>query len=298
MYTITALRKIYQTNDPITLEYNFETLAKFLTTPRSTNEKKELPAFSPATFLGGLKNHNVKSISLAVFDIDEGLDFGYHRAFQDFRYIAYTSFSHSDKKHKWRLIIPFSSPVVRTQENDYWEAAWMQSKRMFHEYTGRTIDEQCKDPRRFYFLGNEGMKSHINIPSSGDGLFSINYKEAEAYNKNKMEQEVERLERLRRRAQAIENMPHYLQDPKEHLSIKLATDESYRVELGNKIQGKNSGGSNPRIIGWKCPNCGRSDATYFYVSPLGNRSSAQCGHMNSCGMWWSLFQLGRLFGVC
>ena len=160
------------------------------------------------------------------------------------------------------------------------------------------MDEQCKDARRFYFLPNTGSKSHVNIPSSGDGLFSIDFDIAAKYVKDKEKESLARLQRMRNRAKSIENMPYYLQDPKEHLSIKLATEESYRVELGKKIQGRNTGGMNPRIVGWKCPNCGKSDATYFYVSPLGNRTSAQCGHLNSCGHWWTLFGLGRLFGVC
>ena len=299
MYTITALRKIYNTQNPIQMEYSFEQLAKFLTMPRSIDKKEELPAFSPAMFFKrGLKNSDVMAVSLAVFDIDEGLDFGYHRAFQDFKYIAYTSFSHSNKKHKWRLVIPFAKPVETFENVDYWAGAWMQCKKMFFEYTGRTMDEQCKDPRRFYFLPNTGSQFHINIPEDGDGLFSIDFDVAHKYVEEKKKEQMEKLERMRKRAKAIENMPYYLQDPKEHLSIKLATEESYRIELGNKIQGKNSGGSNPRIVGWKCPNCGRSDATYFYVSPVANSSWANCGHMNSCGQRWSLFTLGRLFGVC
>ena len=302
MYNITALRKIYNTKNPIPLEYSFKQLATFLTIPRKEDKKEELPAFSPAMFDQGLKNSHVQKVSLAVFDIDEGLDFGYHRAFQDFKYIAYTSFSHTEKKHKWRLIIPFAEPVGcfyrEKHQSDIWEGAWMQCKKMFFEHTGRTMDEQCKDARRFYFLPNTGSKSHVNIPSTGDGLFSIDFDIAAKYVEDKEKESLARIQRMRNRAKSIENMPYYLQDPKEHLSIKLATEESYRVELGKKIQGRNTGGMNPRIVGWKCPNCGKSDATYFYVSPLGNRTSAQCGHLNSCGHWWTLFGLGRLFGVC
>lgn len=298
MYTITALRKIYNTEKPIQMEYSFSQLAKFLTMPRKEKKKKELPVFSPAVFhKRGLKNNDVISVQLAVFDIDEGLDFGYHRAFQEYKYVAYTSFSHSPTKHKWRLIIPFAVPVDTFENHKYWNGAWMQCKKMFFEHTGRTIDEQCKDPRRFYYLPNTGSKSHINIPSSGNGLFSIDFQKAYEYLENQKKEQLQKLERLRNRAKAIENMPYYLQDPKEHLSIKLNTEEIYREELGKKIGGRNSGGSNPRIIGWKCPNCTRSDATYFYVSPLGNNIGAKCGHLNSCGMSWSLFQLGRLFGV-
>tara|TARA_B100000902_G_scaffold398816_1_gene467024 strand:- start:2844 stop:3740 length:897 start_codon:yes stop_codon:yes gene_type:complete len=298
MYTITALRKIYNTKNWIQLDYSWEQLAAFITNPRKLTKKEELPAFSPAMFSQGLKNCHVQKVSLAVFDIDEGLDFGYHRAFQDYRYIAYTSFSHSEKKHKWRLVIPFSEPVGCFANSDKWEAAWMQCKKMFFEHTGRIMDEQCKDARRFYFLPNTGSKYHVNIPSSGDGLFSIDFEAVTKYVEDKKKEQMEKLERMRNRAKSIENMPYYLQDPKEHLSIKLATEESYRVELGKKIQGRSTGGNNPRIVGWKCPNCGKSDATYFYVSPLGNRTSAQCGHLNSCGHWWTLFGLGRLFGVC
>jgi hypothetical protein len=107
----------------------------------------------------------------------------------------------------------------------------------------------------------------------------------------------EKIERMKRRYNAIQSLPAYMQNPKESLALKLATDAHYREQLGIKIGGKNSGGANPRMIGWSCPSCGRNDATYFYINPLGNRTTAQCGHMNSCGEWFSLFQLGRDKGV-
>ena len=106
---ITALKKIYNPKEPIFLDYSFEKLAQFIITPRNNKEKIEVPAWSPATFQGDkLTNDNVVEISCAVFDIDEGLKWKVHKYFKEYKYIAHTSFSHSDKLHKWRLVIPFT----------------------------------------------------------------------------------------------------------------------------------------------------------------------------------------------
>jgi len=298
MYKITALQKIYKPNEPVFLDYSFEMLCEFIGKPRTEKEKKEIPAWSPATFKDGkLTNDNVESVSCAVFDIDEGLDYEAHYNFRNYQYIAHFSFSHTLEKHKWRLVIPFTQPVP----SHLWEGAWLQCKRFFFEHTGQVMDEKCKDARRFYFLNNtcgggDGNRYIASFNPEGNTL-SIDFQQCEEY-KSKMELvQKEKIERMKRRYNAIQSLPPYMQNPKESLALKLATDTHYREQLGYKIGGKNSGGANPRMIGWTCPSCGRSDATYFYISPLGNRTTAQCGHMNSCGEWFSLFQLGRDKGV-
>ena len=291
---ITALKKIYKPNNPVFLDYHFETLASFLITPRHETKKEEIPCWSPATFSNiPLKNDNVVGVSCAVFDIDDGAKWDTHHLFDRFQYIAHTSFSHTEKEHKWRLVIPFDVPVP----SHLWEGAWMQCKRLFFETTGKTIDEKCKDARRFYFLGAKKNGYNVHVNPIGQ-TFSIDFEKCIQYKDEIKRQEKEKLERMKKRYNAIQNLPQYAQDPKESLWLKLSTDSSYRDELGRKIGGKNSGGANPRMIGWNCPSCGRDDATYYYIEPLGNKTTAQCGHLSSCGQWWTLFTLGRTFGAC
>ena len=298
MTKITALRKIYKPDNPISLDYSFENLCRFIGKPRTFEEKIEIPAWSPATFSSGkLTNDNVESVSCAVFDIDEGLDYESHYNFKQYKYIAHFSFSHTLQKHKWRLVIPFTKPVP----SHLWEGAWLQCKRFFFEHTGQVMDEKCKDARRFYFLNNKcgGGDKNVYIASQnpdGDTL-SIDFDKCQKYKEQLEYEQRKKIERMKRRYNAIQSLPPYMQNPKESLSLKLATDTHYREQLGIKIGAKNSGGANPRMIGWTCPSCGRSDATYFYINPLGNRSTAQCGHLNSCGEWFTLFRLGREKGV-
>ena len=292
---ITALEKIYNPSKPIKLDYDFESLGKFICKKRNISKKEEVPCWSPATFSQvPLKNDNVVEVSCAVFDIDDGAKWDTHLQFDKYKYIAHTSFSHTGFNHKWRLVIPFTKPVP----SHLWEGAWMQCKRLFFETTGKAIDEKCKDARRFYFLGNETTQSLFEHTINDGMTFSIDFDKCVKYKEEIKKREKEKLERLKKRYNAIQNLPQYAQDPKESLSLKLSTDATYRESLGRKIGGRNSGGGNPRMIGWNCPSCGRSDATYYYVEPLGNKTTAQCGHMNSCGQWWTLFQLGRSFGVC
>ena len=245
-------------------------------------------------------------ISCAVFDIDEGLKFEVHKYFKEYKYIAHTSFSHSDKLHKWRLVIPFTKPVP----SHLWEGAWMQCKRFFFEMTGKPMDEKCKDARRFYFVGagepimGTNPKEYVNgfdeylVHVNYGQTMSIDFQKCENYKAQLEQEQKDKIERMKRRYNAIQSLPQYMQNPKESLHLKLSTDSSYREQLGIKIGGRNSGGTNPRMTGWECPSCGRNDATYFYIHPQGNKLSAQCGHMNSCGQWFTLFQLGRNKGIC
>jgi hypothetical protein len=292
---ITALRKIYKPNEPTFLDYSWEELSIFIAYPRNHTDKKEIPCWSPASFVGTqLTNENVTDVSCAVFDVDDGLVFGSHYNFRNYQYVAHLTFSHTQEKPKWRLVIPFTKPVP----SHLWEGAWLQCKRFFFEHTGMAMDEKCKDARRFYFLNNRTGEAHSHHFNLSGNTLSIDFKRCQEYKEEQQKEEARKLQKMRQRYEALQRLPEYLRNPKESLSLKLSTDSQYREELGNKIGGKSSGGANPRMIGWNCPCCGRNDATYYYINPLGNKTTAQCGHLNSCGQWWTLFQLGRTFGVC
>jgi len=295
---ITALEQVTKTKKPYFLDYNFKTLAEFLTIERTVPSKKKIPVWSPASFRSktSLTNDNVDYVSCAVFDVDDGTPFDSHLAFDRFQYIAHTTFSHTKKKNKWRLIIPFENPVPAR----LWEPAWLQCKEIFEEITTQKIDEACKDARRFYYVSaktKEGLfEYHIN--NSGQSLI-VDFEKCNQFLKKRKQEQQKRIEIMKRRASEIRNLPHYAQDPREELVLQLSIDYNARYELGSRIGGRPSTGSNKRMVGWSCPNCGKSDATYFYIDPLNNPPMAFCGHLNNCKFGrWTLFQLGRLKGIC
>ena len=208
--------------------------------PRGDKEKIEIPAWSPAIFKGQkLTNDNVVEISCAVFDIDEGLQWDTHKDFKKYQYIAHTSFSHTATKHKWRLVIPFTKPVP----SHLWEGAWLQCKRFFFEHTGKVMDEKCKDARRFYFLGagepvigtnpveyENGRDPYLMHVNYGESFF-IDFDKCQKYKEQLEYEQRKKIERMKRRYNAIQSLPPYMQNPKESLALKLATDTHYREQL-------------------------------------------------------------------
>jgi hypothetical protein len=155
----------------------------------------------------------VVEISCAVFDIDEGLEWEVHNHFKDYQYIAHTSFSHCDTKHKWRLVIPFTTPVP----SHLWEGAWMQCKRFFFEMTGKPMDEKCKDARRFYFVAAGEPIMGSNPKTYCNGLdeylvhvnygqcMSIDFQKCENYKAQLEQEQKDKIERMKRRYNAAKS---------------------------------------------------------------------------------------------
>ena len=121
----------------------------------------------------------------------------------------------------------------------------------------------------------------------GESL-SIDFQQCENYKAQLEQEQKDKIERMKRRYNAIQSLPAYMRNPKESLALKLATDAHYREQLGIKIGAKNSGGANPRMIGWSCPSCGRSDATYLY-KPIGKPHNRP--------MWSYEFMWGVVFSL-
>ena len=301
MYNITALRRIHDTKCPWHLNYSFDQLAKFLSMPRNgikTDKHCTIPAWSPARFDGkGLKNHNVIDISCMVFDIDDGLLFEEHKVYHPFQYIAYSSPSHYTTHHKWRLVIPFEDPIPV----QYWKWVWEAMVRDFQKKTnsllnGGNIDKACKDPRRFYFLGKENKYFEYHINDKGYNYW-INLEEIIKKKEEEERQRREFMEKQRAKLREFERKPQRNRDEYQELKMNLNLNPQYRRTLAERIDATITSDSNPRAIGWECPNCNRNDCTFFYIYPGANRLGAFCNHKNSCGLSLSLFELGRTKGV-
>lgn len=326
MYYITAIRRAYDPKKYKKLRFTWENFSKFITMVRTDGhkDKKEIPVWSPASFIRyPLKNENVLFVSFAVFDIDGGLEWDKHHLFDSYQYIAHTSYSHSYEKHKWRLIIPFETPIP----NELWSTAWDKLSKWFEEMTGHKADTACKDARRFYYLPTGGK-------SYGDGLIRGFYRHngefqllhthinnegrAISYNIDDLKQEKQQVEERKRRwvekkraeLKAMANMPEWARNPQRELRLRILTDRSWRETLGLRLGGKLT---HDRAVKFPCPNCGKSDATYFYLDPIvvvnvdenGKENEicvnfkAYCQHLNKCGgLSWDLFQLGKQLGAC
>lgn len=326
MYNITAIRRV---NDPINykkLRFSWETFTRFITMVRTDGhrDKKDVPVWSPASFVRyPLKNNNVRFVSFAVFDIDGGLEWDKHHLFDAFQYVAHTSYSHTYDKHKWRLIIPFETPIP----NELWSTAWDRLAKWFEDITGTKADKACKDARRFYYLPTGG-KSYDDGVIRGfykyEGKFQLlhthinNEGRTIVYDIEELRQEKRAIEETRRRwiekkraeLKVLENLPEWQRNPHRELRLRILTDRSWRETLGLRLGGKLT---HDRAIKFPCPNCGKSDATYFYLDPIvvvnydekGEQYEscvnfkAYCQHLNKCGGHsWDLFQLGRQMGVC
>lgn len=301
MYNITALRRVTHTHDPHFLNLSFEQLAKTLTKPRDgikTSKYSTIPAWSPASFRGGLCSEHVTHISCMVYDIDDGLMFEEHENFHHWQYIAYTSPSNTWAHHKWRLVIPFEEPIPAK----YWKWVWQFMSRQFQKYTnsllnGGKIDESCKDPRRFYFFGkkNEFFQSHIN--NTGYNYW-VNMPEIIAQKEQEEADKKRFLAEQAKKLRQMTNRPIRNRDAYQELKMNLNLNPSYRETLASRLGAKITGGANPRAIGWRCPTCNRDDATFFYINTGTNKLSAFCNHRNSCSMTGiSLYELGCVRGI-
>lgn len=305
MYKITAIRKAFKPNANIRLDYEWDTLVRFLTSPRRIQIKKELPLWSPARFLGRteLTNEKVTFISLAVFDIDSGVPFDAHKSFQEFQYIAHTSFSHTPKNNKWRLIIPFEEPIPR----HLWKYVWGKLHQFFKESTGHDMDVACKDERRFYYLPAVGEHYQYSINDKGRTL-GYNLETLEREYRIHLEKEAKLKEDRQRERERLNDLPDYSRDFRKEFMDDLRFERSWREALGRRIGAKIT---NDRAINFVCPKCGRKDATFFYTDPviLWDKNGeaycvnhkAYCFHKESCGNGrpteWTLWALARQMGV-
>lgn len=118
--------------------------------------KKDGPAWSPASYAIGKfrSNQNVVSISMAVVDVDDGTSIDQVlSSLNGYACLAHSSFSHTLEKPKYRIVVPFSQPVVAAA----WPKVWMQLNKLI----GGCNDPATKDPARlFYKPAHPGNDEH------------------------------------------------------------------------------------------------------------------------------------------
>jgi hypothetical protein len=128
---------------------SFADFAETLKVPFVCPTKKDLPAFSPIKLEGTRKDENVQLISMAVLDYDAGiisLDEA-TRAFSRFHGAIYPTFSHEPGKPKYRILLPFRSPLPPSECRQMLKKliVWGRS-------FGMKFDETTLNPSRLWFL--------------------------------------------------------------------------------------------------------------------------------------------------
>ena len=87
------------------------------------------------------RNVNIKSISMAVIDYDQGTPpESIREKLADVNHLFYSTHSHTTEHPKFRVVVPLSRPITAQEFREMWP----------FEFVGN--DGSCKDPARLYFL--------------------------------------------------------------------------------------------------------------------------------------------------
>lgn len=153
---------------------------------------------------GGSKELEWKSQQVFMIDIDDGLTI--NEAIEKYSFLSpsfiYTSFSHSDEHHKFRLVF-----IVDDLIKDFDKAKETQLKLM---QSISECDEKCKNLNRLYFGGKDCVYKNLSNRLNVDYLNSISLeKEVRSVNENKNNDSI--------KTRTISNILLYIKD-KVHVS--------------------------------------------------------------------------------
>jgi hypothetical protein len=288
-YSISHFPKLRNSQKMTIYQMNWEKLAQTLTHPRPIVEKKKQQLWSPTTFsIDGRKKSNALWTDLLVFDVDENNDYGeVKKRLQDLgvAYIMHTTNSHTTDIHKFRVVLALEEQVDHnSQELELWPFYYARAIEYWKKNIGNEIDEVCKDVSRAYFVSyGEGNPHYWSDWSPGKAVSFLELakmdlqEELERRNQEELEKKIQAKKEENYRTNRLRNFSHT--DWKKVLYDNLRDDPGYRLTLATNLGCKIQSG---RAEGFNCPDCGRNDATFFYLSPI-PYSSGFCGHRNSCG---------------
>ena len=265
-YPLSVFRNAYST-EPIHRAPEWDRLVETLTRHRLTREqdKRRLMAWSPATFKGTRKAENARERACLVRDYDDGTTIDDAlEVWRSWRGVAYTSISHSEDAHRFRVVLPLAELIAA----DKWRELWRWAKKR----SDNRIDAKCCNADRIYFLpykreGCPAWAGHWAGP-----VLNL----AEEYSADPPAQPRPRPKVPRRYWGGVE----------QRARQRLRSDPQAREILSSHLEARIVGGMVRRI---PCPGCGRR-AVWYVVDPE-RKSGAECNHRNSCG-WngplWSL----------
>lgn len=237
--------------------------------PETVKEKKQLEMWSPVTFIARRRKSDVLAIHCMVFDVDCGLPFETHHKFKRFDYIAHTSFSHSPKLHKWRLILPLQESIKPKE----WKYAWSEGAAIFKSITGKNADPACKDPCRAYYVGGttkENLHNYDSWYNEGDCRLRLEY----VIPPPKKPRTVGKIKTFNQ-----EEFTRY---------VNTTPNKDERQDIAHRL-GAQMGDNIARKI--KCPACGRFSVWFWIDVADDGMFKARCNHVNSCGYSGSITDL-------
>jgi hypothetical protein len=287
-YSITLFDNIHQRNgQKITMDV--ESICRGLTTPvhRAIEDKSRLSLWSPTIFNGTRSTSNAQTISMLVYDMDDGdtpFDVWSLFAQRGWTTIAHTSASHSPTHQKYRVIIPLAKPLPKSD----WEKIWRASFELWMNVVGLGVPDTkaIKDMARVYFrygwtrdskmARHDGSKqwpqSHPCHPSQ--------YHRSGYWIENPLELKYDHIQlpKPKPRPQIDRSKPQSLDS--------AMMDPQLRQRVGLNAGGRIAGEYIKYIL---CPSCGRR-SVFFSINPSLPNSTKwpSCNHVNSCGWWGKL----------
>lgn len=215
------------------------------------------PAKWPKTALRRL-GCDVIDVSCLVLDFDKGTTLAEEaERWKGHYFIIHTSFSHTPEHHRFRMILPFQTPVPRDEWPEVW--AWAQS-------LSPAIDPKCKDVGHVYALPRAPVRANYSWAINHGHPLLVPGRIAQG-------QQAAGLPVVRKpRAEntstgLVEYTPT---TPEGHERLRVA------VALGGEV---NPDGVARKVL---CPGCGRR-SVWFFIEPA-KKKTASCGH-DTCGYW-------------
>jgi len=263
---------------PQSIEIDLHNLKRGLLKPSKSypvKEKNSLPLWSPTIFNGNRCGANAIQVSCLVYDLDDGTSIEERAKFQKYNYLFHTSFSHTEEKHKYRIILPLAEPIPAQD----WRRASIAAKNLWANTigVGSPDSSAITDVARMYYryaIPDYNGASIIQHTDHNEGEYlSLDYSEIvfEDPKKNRYKRWELRTEGSKMGMEA------------------LFHNASFRLGIAEKI-GASIEGNTARSI--RCPNCGEYDV-YYSIDPSYPYTVLypHCNRVNKCGWWGRLEDL-------
>ena len=164
-------------NKPKPQQVSWEEFVERCSRP-SIRQCKDGELFSPATFIGTRAKGNVTEACMLVLDYDHEADFERElQMWREQRYtlIAYTTYSHTEKEHRFRVVIPLAAPIPADQFHLLWRRAF--------NLSGGKIDRAASDISRMFYMPAVASKEAAWLFETFKGAFldwrALNLQEAQ-----------------------------------------------------------------------------------------------------------------------
>lgn len=245
------------------------------------DDKNKLPLWSPTVFKGNRSQSNSVELTCLVFDLDDGLsNFDCWRYFADYNVLAHTSYSHTPKKHKYRVVLPLEKPIPSSD----WSRAHVAGLELWRKLVGvgEPDIKAIKDRARMYY--------RYSIPASDMGgrfpLHPSQYQKVEGHMPGRcLDLDYSHIE------DPSTIKPQQTYKKGEPIAYNNLLDQTgVRTRIAHEMGASISGNVARKM---KCGKCG-DNSVHFYIDVISDPTSqkfAQCNHRNSCGWYGNLGEL-------